>query len=103
LNIADPQLSENLQFQKVSILSNEECRLYYGNQITENMVCVEGNYNEGTCIGDNGSPLAQYLSLYKWVGGVASFISANGCESTEPSGFTRIFPYIDWIKNITDI
>lgn len=50
LNSADAELSENLRYQTVSTLSNEECRLFYGNQITENMVCAEGNYNQGTCI-----------------------------------------------------
>jgi hypothetical protein len=33
----------------VVTLSNEECRLYYGNQIGNSTICVEGNYNEGTC------------------------------------------------------
>jgi secreted trypsin-like serine protease len=100
---SDAELSENLRYQTVSTLSNEECRLFYGNQITENMVCAEGNYNQGTCIGDNGGPMVEYLSRYTWVVGVASFISGNGCESTEPSGFTRIFPYVNWIRNITNV
>lgn len=38
-----------MQYVSVNILSNEECRLTYGTAITETMVCVEGNYNEGTC------------------------------------------------------
>jgi secreted trypsin-like serine protease len=33
--------------------------------------------------------------------GIASFISSNGCESTDPSGYTKIFPYVDWILNVT--
>lgn len=47
--VADSSLSEHLQFVKATILSNAECQLIYGNQISENMACVEGNYNEGTC------------------------------------------------------
>lgn len=47
--------------------------------------------------------MVEYLSRYTWVVGVASFISGNGCESTEPSGFTRIFPYVNWIRNITNV
>ena len=30
-------------------LVNEQCRLTFGNQITDNMVCASGNYNEGIC------------------------------------------------------
>jgi secreted trypsin-like serine protease len=98
---SDPELSESLQYQTVSTLTNAECKIYYGNQISDNMICVQGNYNEGTCIGDNGSPLLLPSSM--WVFGVASFISGNGCESTEPSGFTRILPYVSWIDNITRV
>jgi hypothetical protein len=83
------------------------------------MVCVEGNYNEGTCNvnlsltllirvmnaffkGDNGSPLVElYMYRYYLMVGIASFISGNGCESTDPSGYTRTFPYNEWIRNVT--
>jgi hypothetical protein len=34
--------------------------------------------------------------------GISSFVSGNGCESSDPSGFTRTYPYNDWIKNITN-
>lgn len=33
----------------LSTLSNEECRLFFGSQIADHMVCVGGNYNEGAC------------------------------------------------------
>jgi secreted trypsin-like serine protease len=97
---SDSALSETLQYVSATILSNAACRLVYGNQITDNMACVEGNYNEGTCIGDTGSPLVEYLSRLYWIVGVSSFLSGNGCESTDPSGYTRIFPYTDWIRTI---
>lgn len=45
----DPELSENLQYIAITTLSNEECKLTYGNQIVDTMVCVDGNYNEGSC------------------------------------------------------
>ena len=35
--------------------------------------------------------------------GVASFVSGNGCESTDPSGYTRVYPYVGWIKNVTGL
>jgi secreted trypsin-like serine protease len=97
----DGTLSNDLRYVDVTTLTNEECRIFYGNQITDNMVCASGNYNEGTCIGDNGGPLVITNGKYCLLIGVSSFISANGCESTDPSGFTRVRPYTEWINNIT--
>ncbi|KAJ3656364.1 hypothetical protein Zmor_015447 [Zophobas morio] len=58
------------------------------------------NFNEGTCLGDIGSPLIQYGSRgYAYHVGISSFLSADGCESTDPSGFTRTAVYRDWIRN----
>ncbi|KAJ3656231.1 hypothetical protein Zmor_015324 [Zophobas morio] len=98
-----PGPENDLHYVDLATLTNAECKLTYGNQITDDMVCAEGNYNEGTCIGDSGSPLVQNvrLGLMKQVG-IATFVSTNGCESTDPSGFTRLYPHIDWIKNITN-
>ncbi|KAJ3632546.1 hypothetical protein MTP99_009546 [Tenebrio molitor] len=97
----DPELSNDLRYATITTISNLECRMVYGDQVTDNMVCVIGNYNEGTCTGDNGSPLVIIHGRSYSVAGVASFISGNGCESTNPSGYTRTFPYMEWIKNIT--
>ncbi|KAJ3632564.1 hypothetical protein MTP99_009564 [Tenebrio molitor] len=63
------------------------------------MVYVEGNYNEGACYGDIGGPLIDTYARYHTVHvGVSSFVSGNGCESTDPSGYTRTYPYVDWIQ-----
>jgi hypothetical protein len=42
-------LSEELQYVTLSAIPNEECVAVYGNQISDHMVCVAGDYNEGTC------------------------------------------------------
>ncbi|KAJ3656027.1 hypothetical protein Zmor_015132 [Zophobas morio] len=99
----DAQLSNVLQNVVLTSLSNEECRTVYGNQITETMICAAGNYNEGICIGDTGSPLIDHQTLWgtPTIVGISSFMSANGCENTDPSGYTRTYYYIDWIKNVT--
>ncbi|XP_044266759.1 brachyurin-like [Tribolium madens] len=101
----DSELAPELQYVGLAVISNEECKLTFGSQITEEMVCVDGNYNQGTCLGDTGSPLVVRLigGTYLQHHGVASFYSGNGCESTDPSGFTRTYAYLDWIKNVTQI
>jgi secreted trypsin-like serine protease len=45
----DPELSNDLRYATITTISNLECRMVYGDQVTDNMVCVIGNYNEGTC------------------------------------------------------
>ncbi|KAJ3656345.1 hypothetical protein Zmor_015429 [Zophobas morio] len=99
---ASSQLPDVLNAVFVIPLNNNECQEVYGSQIVDNMVCVEGNYNEGACHGDTGGPLVDTYSRYYSVHvGVSSFVSGNGCESTDPSGYTRTYPYVAWIQNIT--
>ncbi|KAJ3656343.1 hypothetical protein Zmor_015427 [Zophobas morio] len=101
---ADPSLSDELRWVLMSAISNEECRLTYGSQITDSMICASGNYNEGPCLGDSGGPLVHLLNGSRMVVvAVSSFVSGNGCESPDPSGYTRTFPYVDWIRNTTDL
>ncbi|CAH1368234.1 unnamed protein product [Tenebrio molitor] len=45
----DSGLSNDLRWVNVVALSNEECRIIYGNQIGINTICVEGNFNEASC------------------------------------------------------
>ncbi|KAJ3656383.1 hypothetical protein Zmor_015465 [Zophobas morio] len=98
----DPELSDTLVHVTLRAVSDAECRITYGNQLTENMVCFAGNYNEGTCYGDSGSPITQYISRgYIIIHAISSFFSANGCESPDPSGYTKVFPYNGWINNYT--
>jgi secreted trypsin-like serine protease len=98
----DPGLQDMVNYVSVTTISNAECRLFYGSQILDTMACAAGNYNEGICFGDTGGPLIQYVSRGQVMHvGVASFISQNGCESTDPKGYTRTFDYVAWIKNLT--
>jgi hypothetical protein len=32
--------------------------------------------------------------------GVASFVSGNGCESLDPSGFSRAYSYMPWLNQV---
>ncbi|XP_063914155.1 brachyurin-like [Zophobas morio] len=98
----DSGLVDEMRFVYLVPLSNDECRLIYGNQLTEHMVCAAGNNNEGFCLGDSGTPLVRLRNgpTYTHMG-IASFISQNGCESTDPSGYTRTLDFVDWIRNVT--
>ncbi|KAJ3656372.1 hypothetical protein Zmor_015455 [Zophobas morio] len=100
----DTGIEDELQFVYLLPISNDECKLFYGNQVKDSMVCVGGNFNEGFCHGDNGIPLVRYSNGPRTTHmGIASFISQNGCDTPEPSGYTRTYTYVDWIRNVTDI
>lgn len=54
--------------------------------------------------GDTGGPLVlEDADGIAVLTGVTSFVSANGCHSTDPAGFTRLSPYLSWIKNETGV
>ncbi|KAJ3656406.1 hypothetical protein Zmor_015486 [Zophobas morio] len=103
INDATPELSDHLQYVSLITISNIECANVYGYQVSDDMVCAAGNYNEGTCLGDTGSPLIEHIYNPQSVrfAGVASFISGDGCDEPHPSGYTRVYLYLDWIANIT--
>ncbi|KAJ3656361.1 hypothetical protein Zmor_015444 [Zophobas morio] len=94
---------DNLQKVLVVSLLNEHCQNIFGSQIVDSMVCAMGSYNEGTCIGDIGGPLVQTGDSQPVIVAVASFLSFNGCESLDPSGYERVFDHVDWIKSVTNI
>jgi hypothetical protein len=47
--LANPGLTENLLYVYVVSITNEECSYYFGAQIKDSMLCVDGNYNQGFC------------------------------------------------------
>jgi secreted trypsin-like serine protease len=97
----NPGLVSDLQFIQLVTITNSECKLNYGGQIVDEMVCVVGQSNEGICTGDSGGPLIEYRTERAPVHvAIASFFSGNGCESILPSGFTRTYPYVEWINSI---
>jgi hypothetical protein len=49
--LEESSLSNELRYTDLTTVSNAECQQIYGNQITDNMVCVSGNYNEGNTCG----------------------------------------------------
>lgn len=51
--------------------------------------------------GDTGSPLLLRMNYLFMHVGIASFHSGNGCESSDPSGYTRTYSYVDWIRSVT--
>lgn len=68
-NLEAAGLIDGLNYVHLVTLSNEECKLAYGSQVTENMLCVEGNYNEGTCKVNKENRYIWYLNSFLFLTG----------------------------------
>jgi secreted trypsin-like serine protease len=48
--------------------------------------------------GDIGGSVVTKADTNPLLVGVISFVSDNGCDHGDPSGFVRVADYIDWIR-----
>ena len=97
-------LPDLLQFTTMKVLTNAECRRYYGNFIDSNKLCARGDPNavSGICGGDSGGPLVVYENNQAVQIGI-SIVTLGSCDSTNPNGFTRVGAYLDYIRDITGV
>uniref|UniRef100_A0A8D0GIL9 Peptidase S1 domain-containing protein n=1 Tax=Sphenodon punctatus TaxID=8508 RepID=A0A8D0GIL9_SPHPU len=67
--------------------------------IQQSMICAGGDIRSG-CNGDSGGPLNCQASDGRWqVHGIASFVSALGCNALKkPTVFTRVSAFSPWIE-----
>ncbi|KAG1947430.1 chymotrypsin-like elastase family member 2A preproprotein [Pimephales promelas] len=74
---------------------------WWGNLVTDLMVCAGGDGVVSSCNGDSGGPLNCQRSDGTWdVHGIVSFGSSLGCNYyKKPSVFTRVSGYSSWISN----
>ncbi|KAK9512438.1 hypothetical protein O3M35_000872 [Rhynocoris fuscipes] len=81
----------------------EQCILLYGSSvpITDNQLCVGGEAGKDACSGFGGAPLViidpKYKNKYFQIG-LMSFGSDKCGTAGEPSIYTRVDQYADWIK-----
>uniref|UniRef100_A0A671K172 pancreatic elastase II n=1 Tax=Sinocyclocheilus anshuiensis TaxID=1608454 RepID=A0A671K172_9TELE len=76
---------------------------WWGNLVTNLMVCAGGDGVVSSCNGDSGGPLNCQRSDGTWdVHGIVSFGSSLGCNyPKKPSVFTHVSGYISWINNVS--
>ncbi|XP_043503400.1 trypsin-3-like [Polistes fuscatus] len=89
-------MSENLQKTNILKISNEECTLTYGYQLTDRMFCIISDDSK-PCVGDSGSSAVINNTLI----GIASWSEA--CGFSYPTAYTNLSEMIDWIKENTEI
>lgn len=55
------------------------------------------------CMGDSGGPLILEKDERVSLVGIVSFVSSRGCGYGDPSGYTNVAKYLDWISQVTGI
>ncbi|XP_012272593.1 chymotrypsin-1 [Orussus abietinus] len=81
-----------LQHITLSVIDQREC-LNTSLRVTDDNICTLNKKGEGACHGDSGGPLvADGVQI-----GVVSW--GTPCAKGRPDVFTRVFSYVDWIKN----
>lgn len=98
-------ISQTLYWVNLQVITNANCANVFGSAIVSSTLCATGwdFPAQGTCNGDSGGPLV-WSEAGSWTQiGLVSFISARGCAYGDPSGYTRLSHYVNWIEVITGI
>ncbi|XP_072926967.1 chymotrypsin-like elastase family member 1 [Hemitrygon akajei] len=95
-------VSSTLQEAPILVVSYDVCSQpeWWGNYVTQKMVCAGGDGIIAGCQGDSGGPLnCQHGGTY-YIHGATSFVAAAGCDTyMKPTVWTRVSSYISWINN----
>lgn len=92
-------LSEVLRYQKKTVLARQSCRRHLGHVdgrfVHEaTTICTQNYHTKGVCPGDEGSPL---VSAGGKLTGIVTW--GKGCGRNFPDVYTRIFPFLKWIRS----
>jgi len=92
-------LARVLQQAPARVLSQSECKRYWGSNIMDGHICMMGwdSSTIGACNGDSGGPMHCKRGGVTYVVGVASWVY-SGCVTTYPSAYARVSYYRNWIR-----
>ncbi|XP_067458848.1 chymotrypsinogen 2-like isoform X2 [Thunnus thynnus] len=88
-------LANRLQQAALPLLTNSECRRFFGSSITSKMICAGAN-GTSSCSGDSGGPLVCQKAGAWTLVGVVSFGSAD-CDTMSPGVYARVTALRAWI------
>ncbi|XP_051859552.1 collagenase-like [Drosophila albomicans] len=89
-----------LQYGKVEIINNTDCRALYGEVISSGLICASSVSDVAPWNGDAGGPLVQLPSLVQV--GITSFYAPDN-QLGYPAIFTRVTSLLEWIKHHTGL
>ncbi|EPQ05501.1 Chymotrypsinogen 2 [Myotis brandtii] len=89
---------EKLQQAALPLLSNAECKKFWGNKITDVMVCA-GASGVSSCMGDSGGPLVCQKDGTWTLVGIVSWGSGT-CSTSTPAVYARVTELMPWVEEI---
>nr|XP_033483683.1 elastase-1-like [Epinephelus lanceolatus] len=95
-------MSNRMRQAYLPVVYHETCTSFgwWGSTVKTTMICAGGGAQSG-CNGDFGGPLSCKVNNRWYVHGVASFVSAMGCNAPQkPTVFTRVSAFTTWITSV---
>lgn len=90
-----------LQYTTLTVQPDAKCQeLYNHENFDGTKICALGKDRRSTCSGDSGGPLANTKVDEPYIIGLVSF-GKGSCEGRNPSGYTKVSEFVDWIKETT--
>uniref|UniRef100_A0A3Q2ZXU6 chymotrypsin n=1 Tax=Kryptolebias marmoratus TaxID=37003 RepID=A0A3Q2ZXU6_KRYMA len=94
----NPSTPARLQQAALPLLSNENCRSYWGSKITDLMICA-GASGASSCMGDSGGPLVCQKNGAWTLVGIVSWGSGT-CSPSMPGVYARVTKLRSWADQI---
>ncbi|XP_061449847.1 chymotrypsinogen 2-like [Rhineura floridana] len=98
LKHTDKDSPDRLQQVALPLLTNEQCKKYWGNRITNVMVCA-GAAGASSCMGDSGGPLVCQKNGAWTLVGIVSWGSGT-CSPSSPGVYARVTELLPFIEEI---
>ncbi|XP_024411747.2 chymotrypsinogen 2 isoform X1 [Desmodus rotundus] len=89
---------DKLQQAALPLLSNDKCKKFWGNKITDAMVCA-GASGVSSCMGDSGGPLVCQKGAAWTLVGIVSWGSGI-CSTSTPAVYARVTELMPWVRQI---
>ncbi|XP_072492641.1 chymotrypsinogen B2-like [Notamacropus eugenii] len=90
------KVPDKLQQAALPLLTNAECKQYWGNKIKDTMICA-GASGVSSCMGDSGGPLV-CLKNGAWnLVGIVSW-GSSVCSTTTPAVYSRVTELLPFIE-----
>uniref|UniRef100_A0A8D0B1M4 chymotrypsin n=1 Tax=Salvator merianae TaxID=96440 RepID=A0A8D0B1M4_SALMN len=91
----DKDTPDTLQQVVLPLLTNTECKKYWGNRIADVMVCA-GAAGASSCMGDSGGPLVCQKNGAWTLVGIVSWGSST-CATSSPGVYARVTELLSFI------
>ncbi|XP_044616908.2 chymotrypsinogen 2-like [Equus asinus] len=91
---------DKLQQAVLPLLSNTDCKKYWGSKIANSMVCA-GASGVSSCMGDSGGPLVCQKDGTWTLVGIVSWGSSR-CLPSSPGVYARVTEFIPWVQEVLE-